>query len=419
MAELHTDILVAGAGPAGISAALAAADAGCQVVVIDDNPRAGGQIWRGGPASHLPDAAQQALEKLLRHPHIRLLTSTRLVMQVSPGVYLLEENQQASLLHAGKIIICSGGRELLLPFPGWTLPGVTGAGGLQALVKGGVPVNSQRIVIAGSGPLLLASADTARKNGAQIVGLLEQQSWPAVAAMMMQLWRWPSKLRQAVSLVNARYRAGSYVTEALGENRLEAVKIRQGGREKIIECDRLACGFGLVPNLQLAELLGAEHDHDGIFVDEQQRTRLPDVYAAGECTGIGGSELSIAEGYIAGYCAAGHPHQATPWVARREQWHSFATLLKQTFSLKPELKTLVNDSTLICRCEDVRWAEVSSLENLKQIKMLTRCGMGPCQGKICHSSLRFLKPLAGSQTRPPIMNARIDTLCLPDEQAPR
>ena len=161
------DILIIGAGPAGMAAALAAAPSGAAVTVVDDNPLPGGQIWRDDPQVALPPLAQQHRAALARHTNIRVLTGTRVVglgarqpTDKAPAL-LLEDADRGWTQHSHRIILCTGARELLLPFPSWTLPGVTGAGALQALIKAGLDVRGQRIVIAGTGPLLLATAATA------------------------------------------------------------------------------------------------------------------------------------------------------------------------------------------------------------------------------------------------------------------
>ena len=162
--QARCDLLIIGAGPAGMAAALAAAPSGMRIVVVDDNPAPGGQIWRDGPGVQLPTLARQYREGLARHSNIEVLSGTRVVGlgdRVHAGdapTLILENATRGWTQHAGRTILCTGARELLLPFPGWTLPGVTGAGGLQALIKGGVEVRGRRIVIAGTGPLLLAAA---------------------------------------------------------------------------------------------------------------------------------------------------------------------------------------------------------------------------------------------------------------------
>ena len=158
----HCDVLIIGAGPAGLAAAVAAAPSGASITVVDDNPAPGGQIWRDGPSVSLPQPAKQLRAALAQHTNITMLSGTRVVATLPHQHLLLEDSDTGWRQSYGQLILCTGARERLLPFPGWTLPGVTGAGGLQALIKGGLSVKGQRIVVAGTGPLLLAAADTAR-----------------------------------------------------------------------------------------------------------------------------------------------------------------------------------------------------------------------------------------------------------------
>lgn len=418
MTDLTTHVLIIGAGPAGMAAAIAAANNDADVLVIDDNPRPGGQIWRAGPGSRLPRVALKHLKNFLHHKRITLLPSTRLVMQVAPGQFLLETPDKALQVTAGRLIICSGARELFVPFPGWTLPGVTGAGGLQALIKSGMDVSGQRVVIAGSGPLLLASAHSAGKQGAKVVQICEQQNARMLSRMLAQLWHWPGKLAQAVTLSNLHYRPASYVVSAHGAGKLEYVTINQRGRLRKVSCDRLACSYGLRPNVQIAQLLGVKTARGAVVVNSDQQTSCAHIYAAGECTGVGGSELSLAEGFIAGFQATGARQKCDPWRQEKSRWTRFADLLQHTFVLDERLKTLVTDETIVCRCEDVPFGAVKNATGLKQAKMLTRCGMGACQGKICQASLGWLKDWSDEQIRPPVMTTRLATLCLPDVTPP-
>ena len=229
-------------------------------------------------------------QRLAGQANVEHFPATR-VVACGPGRrLLLEDPQRGWQVGYRRLVLCTGARELLLPFPGWTLPGVTGAGGLQALAKGGLPLAGQRLVVAGSGPLLLASAASASQCGARLLRVAEQAPARTLAAFAVRLPRWPGKLWQAAGLFARSYRADSYVLAALGE-RLEAVRLREGGRVREIACDRLACGFGLVPNVQLGQALGYRLDGQALAVDEWQAGSLPD-YAAGECTGFGGSELA-------------------------------------------------------------------------------------------------------------------------------
>ncbi|WP_458377672.1 FAD-dependent oxidoreductase [Pseudomonas fluorescens] len=412
------DLLIIGAGPAGMSAALAAASSGARIIVLDDNPLPGGQIWRDGPQAKVPNQARQMRERLHANHHIRHHGGTRVIACSGPKQLLVEDADHGWLIGYDKLILCTGARELLLPFPGWTLPGVTGAGGLQALIKGGLPVQDQRVVIAGSGPLLLASAATAKHSGADVLRIAEQASSSAVAAFALQLPRWPGKLVQSFSLFDRHYRTGSYVVAALGNERLEGVRLRQQGNIVELACDRLACGFGLIPNTQLGQALGCALDGTALAVDTWQTTSQADHYAAGECTGFGGSELALVEGAIAGHAAVGNIAAARQLRPRRARWQGFAKALNRAFSLDPQLKSLAQADTLVCRCEDVPYAALASHVDWRTAKLASRCGMGACQGRVCGGAVQFLFDWQPSAPRPPFSPARIETLMCLDDTPP-
>ncbi|WP_341963000.1 FAD/NAD(P)-binding oxidoreductase [Pseudomonas sp. RC10] len=413
----HVDLLIIGAGPAGMAAALAAAPKGLRIAILDDNPLPGGQIWRDGPQAQLPARASDMRGRLQQQANIQLHSGTKVVALAGPKQLLLEDAERGWVLGYNRLILCTGARERLLPFPGWTLPGVTGAGGLQALIKGGLSVAGERIVIAGSGPLLLASADTAKKNGAEVVRIAEQASFAAVSRFAAGLWRWPNKAIQAATLASAAYRTSAHVLEALGSGRLEAVRVQVGGRVEDVPCDRLACGFSLVPNVDLGTALGCRIEDRAIAVDEWQATSLADHFAAGECTGFGGSELALVEGKIAGLAATGQQDQARQLFAERRRWQGFADRLNHAFALDPALKQLARPDTLVCRCEDVPYSALAVHENWNAAKLNTRCGMGACQGRVCATAAQTLFGWEPPLLRPPFSPARVATLACLGETA--
>jgi len=413
-------ILIVGAGPAGLSAALAAAPTGRTIVVLDDNPAPGGQVWRNGAGAGPPGPLQQLQEGLARYPHVRICCGTRVVAAQGSHTLLLESADSAWVQGFEKLIICTGARELLLPFPGWTLPGVSGAGGLQAMIKSGLPVRGQRIVIAGSGPLLLAAAASATQAGAQVLRVAEQSPWIQVAAFGAGLLRWPGKLVQAARLLHPAYRCDSYVLAAQGDTSLQSVQLRQGARTYRLDCDRLALGFGLVPNVELGRLLGCATRHSAqgglvLQVDAQQSTSVPHIFAAGECTGAGGVERAMAEGHIAGLAAIGQRVPATH-LHTRARWQDFASRVDQHFALRPELRTLADKNTLLCRCEDVTFGSVAACTGWNDAKLHQRCGMGACQGRICGAAAQHLFGWDAPPPRPPLSPARVSTLSLASKE---
>ncbi|MBW9102978.1 FAD-dependent oxidoreductase [Paraburkholderia phenoliruptrix] len=420
----HFDVIVVGAGPAGLHAALAAAREGATVALLDDNPHAGGQIWRQGPGGSQPAPLHTLLAELHRCRNVIHFAAARVVAPLAAHELLIESAELGGVcMSYGRLILATGARERLLPFAGWTLPGVTGAGGLQALIKGGMPVRGERVVIAGSGPLLIAALATARAAGARVLAVVEQASAARVARFGVSLLSEPSRLRQALGMtrgfVGVPYWSGSMVEAARGDGRVQQVTIRRGERRVTLDCERVACGFGLVPNIALAQALGCAIDEaGGIVVDDAQRTSVDGIFAAGECTGVGGAELAAVEGELAGLAARGATLNCSALHARRARWRRFAARVETAFALQPAARTPPADDTLLCRCEDVSVGEVRGFDNWRDAKLHTRCGMGACQGKVCAIAANVYFGWAGAAPRPPFSPARIGTLMAAGESAP-
>ncbi|WP_118180314.1 NAD(P)/FAD-dependent oxidoreductase [Paraburkholderia phosphatilytica] len=416
----HYDIVIAGAGPAGLHAAQAAAAGGARIAILDDNPSAGGQVWRQGPSHPVSAPLRALLDELRARDNVDWWPGARIVAALAPRRVLVESAARGSVwLDWSRLVIATGARERMLPFAGWTLPGVTGAGGLQALIKGGVPVRGERIVIAGSGPLLIAALATARDAGACVVAVVEQASAAAVMRFGAGLAATPSKLVQAASLTRGfagtRYLTGSVVVEARGAGRVETATIRRAdGTTITLDCERIACGYGLVPNLTLAHALGCALRDDAIAVDGAQRTSISDVFAAGESTGVGGMELAAVEGRIAGLVASGHAGEVDATLAkRRAHWRRFAARVDHAFALGDAARALPPPDTLMCRCEDVSVGDVSAHATWRDAKLHTRCGMGACQGRICGTAAATWfgwRPWDAATPRPPFSPTSIATL---------
>lgn len=438
------DVLVVGAGPAGLAAAHAAASHGISVGVVDDNPLAGGQIWRGGPGQQADQRARSLWAALQAAPNVTFLHQCRMLYPLDGKRLLAQTPSDAIELHYGSLVIATGARERLLPFPGWTLPGVTGAGGLQALAKGGYPVAGKRVIVAGSGPLLLAAAATLKQQGAQVAAIVEQAALPRLARFALGLLATPTKVTQALQLAcrlrDVPYLRNSYVLSAHGSATLQSVRLRRGDRIEQWDCDLLASGYGLLPNVELALALGcamqegarpvratqagatrdgAGQDHRAperamldyaVQVDAWQRTSVPDVLCAGEGTGVGGVDLALAEGRIAGLAAAGRTDAAPSLFAERARWRRFAARLAHAFALRPALARLADDDTIVCRCEDVRHGELRGHTSWRSAKLHTRCGMGPCQGRVCGAATGLLYGWRPDTVRLPLSPARISSM---------
>lgn len=398
-------LVILGAGPAGLAAAHAASGDGRQVILIDENPGPGGQIWRGG-APWSDRRAHALWEALQARPGVQMRFGTRVVARAGPGQLLLAKDGAPQVQAWDRVIVCGGARELLLPFPGWTLPGVTGAGGMQALIKGGFPVRGKRVVVAGSGPLLLAAADTVRRSGGEVAAIVEYRGTRELAAFTGQLaLAHRAKLAQAAllfaRLLGIPYLRGASVRAALGENQLRAVQLEHDGKELDIECDFLACGFGLVPALESAGLFDCAVEGGKVVVDDNQATSVAGVWAAGESTGIGGVDKALAEGRIAGLAAAGLALTEKDLALRRRA-RAFGELLVASFPPPDAMRQACQPSTIVCRCEDVRAAELEPHDSWRSAKLQTRAGMGPCQGRVCGPACGFLYGWESPGVRPPV-----------------
>jgi NADPH-dependent 2,4-dienoyl-CoA reductase/sulfur reductase-like enzyme len=411
--HIATDVLIVGAGPAGLAAAYRISQNGRSVTVVDDNPDPGGQIWRGEKKKTTSPEAAAWFEKI-RAAKIDFINGARVYDRPEANTLLAEQDNQVLQLDYQKLVLATGARERFLPFPGWTLPNVMGAGGLQALVKTGLPIEGKKVVLAGSGPLLLAVADYLKRHGANLLLIAEQASRGSLARFGFSLLGQSGKLSQAMTmrrqLSGVKYLQGCWPIAARGKDKLESMKLRHGNKTIELECDYLACGFHLVPNLELAHLLGCELNAGVVRVDEFQQTTIAGVYAAGEVTGIGGLELSLVEGEIAGLAACDKQNDARALFSLRTKQRGFAETLNRTFSLRDELKSLVAADTIVCRCEDVVFERVQTSESWRAAKLHTRCGMGPCQGRICGAAVEFLMGWKTESVRPPVFAVKVGSL---------
>lgn len=413
----QAEVVVVGAGPAGMAAAIAAATCGKSVLVLDDNAAAGGQIWRKGlerdaqgASSDARKTRQMVMREAFEASDAELLAGRRVVDAPRPGVLRAvvdtAEGPVQESISWERLILATGARERLLPFPGWTLPGVLGAGGLQALVKGGYEVRGKRVVVAGTGPLLMAVAAHLKQRGATIVMIAEQAPVDQLMPFVAGLWMHPTKLyegiRYGAALSRVPYRIGWWPVAVEREGPGLRVRLTDGKRTQAESCDLVACGFHLVPNTELAALLGCGFDDDVVRVDEQQRTSVANVFCAGEPTGIAGLDAALVQGEIAGLAAAGRHEALAGLERRRAKERAFGERLNAAFRLRPEVCSLAAADTLVCRCEDVSYARLQEHSCWTEAKLQTRCGMGPCQGRVCGAAVESLFGWRAGSVRPPI-----------------
>ncbi|MFH8766465.1 NAD(P)/FAD-dependent oxidoreductase [Streptomyces althioticus] len=411
---MRTELAVIGAGPAGIAAALAAARRGTRVTLVDAAPAPGGQYFRQ-PAPGLGEGVPQHDGRTWTRLRNALAASTVdvrpehhvwCVERESGGLTvhaLLGPEQRASVeLCAHAVLLATGGYETVLPFPGWTLPGVVTAGGAQAMLKGGLVTPGGTVVVAGTGPLLLPVATGLAAAGVRVAALVESthparlpRHARALAGKLPEAAGYAARLLRHRVPVLTRHT----VVRAQGEDRLTGVTVAaldargrvRPATERLLPCDALAVGHGMLPHTDLAVSLGCRLDGHAVAVDAEQRTDVPGVWAAGEATGVGGAALALAEGHIAGRSVAARLRGTTPdpdaW-APAARGRTAAAALHALHGTPSQWGEGVPDDTVICRCEEVtagavREALALGAGDIRTVKLLTRAGMGWCQGRMC------------------------------------
>jgi D-hydroxyproline dehydrogenase subunit alpha len=416
------DVAVIGCGPAGIAAAVRAAECGARVVVLDEGMQPGGQIWRHRHA--VPRAARTwlqafgAQQKRGRIEHLAR-TSVADIIAGTPHVISAHGPDNDSSVTAQTVVLAPGARELLLPFPGWTLPGVFGAGGAQALLKSGLKVRGRTVIVAGSGPLLLPVAAMLARAGARVAEVAEQAPAARVVRFAAAHWREPRLLLEAATyrraFMPAPYSTGTWITRADGAGAVESVVLTDGRTSRAVPCDMLCAGFGLVPASELAVVAGCELRDDFVVVDERQHSSVFGIHAAGEITGIAGADAALAEGEIAGIAAAGRAVKSAERRLRRLQRAAarhrlHAAWIRDAFALRDELRDVPAGGTVVCRCEDVTHTALVGWRSGREARLQTRAGMGPCQGRVCGPAMMYLYGREPGPVRTPVVPVPVATL---------
>jgi NADPH-dependent 2,4-dienoyl-CoA reductase/sulfur reductase-like enzyme len=433
------DVVVVGAGPAGLNAALAAAEGGVSVGLIDAGRAVGGQFHRQLPeefGAERPGRLQhgwgrfvQLRDRVARHHRVTQLAETSVFAIEGRRLWVQRGaadavGRKVEAVDAGAIVLAPGAFDRVLPFKGWDLPGVYSAGAAQALAKGQRVAVGQRVVLAGTGPFLLPVAEALLGVGAEVVGLYEANALRTVASgWMSDPMVARGKVSEAVGYAGLlarrgiRIQHGRAVIAAHGDRRVEAVTVAKldagwrpiAGTTQVVEVDAVCVGYGFTAQLELAVAARCELTGDGsaVVVDGRQETSLSGVYAAGEITGIGGADLASAEGRVAGAAAAGRVVGRKP-VDEVAKGKRFAKALAAAYPVRDGWSEWSDDQTLVCRCEEVsrgdleRVADVRGLETGKSLKLAGRVGLGLCQGRVCSRNAACLTGAGPADHKRPI-----------------
>jgi NADPH-dependent 2,4-dienoyl-CoA reductase/sulfur reductase-like enzyme len=454
-------LVIVGAGPAGMAAAIAAADAGVPVLVVDENLRPGGQIYRQPPTAFPQDeptsdfpARGAALLRRFQHERIELLSGATAWGLFSPNRLAVSRGESSRLIEPEHLVLAPGAYEYLPPFPGWTLPGVMTPGGAQAMVKTMHVLPGRRALVAGTGPFLLVVAEQLSRAGMDVAGVVEMapthDAWRALPRLLAHprlLWeglRYHYRLKRAGIPL---YR-GHVLIEARGDGEVrEAVfapcdgeGVPNRSRACVVPVDTVCAGYGFVPRTQLAQLAGCKlrfAESLGGWIpelDEDLQTSVQGVWVAGDGGGVAGALAAELQGTLVGLAVARQlgaldQHRFTvlrkPVARQLSRLTHFRAILDWVYRLRPGLISLAAADTLVCRCEELTRAEVETGItagglDLPTLKVITRLGMGPCQGRTCWPATarllaartgRSLEAVGPLSVRPPIRPISMGSLC--------
>ena len=436
---MNADLLILGAGPAGLAAATTARAHGLSVICLDDQPAPGGQIWRGielvgatARGATLGASYRKGLPVVVAFracgAHYEAATQ---LWQIEPdldaGGYtaFVSRDGQARTLGARTVLLAPGAQERPAPFPGWTLPGVMTVGAAQILLKSSGQIPAEPVFIAGCGPLALLYATQLLASGGQIAGFLDTAppgQWRAALRSMPRMLaaapdilnglRWMLALRRArVPMLH-----GVTAIAATGSDRLETLSYRTAaGTQHTVPATLMLVHEGVVPNIHAALSRGcAMHwvERQDCFapeLDEWGETTRPGIFVAGDAAGIGGAQAAALRGRIAAlgiaakYFGRSTAAEAVSLRRQRDRVLALRPFLDAAFRPRPEVFTPADD-VVVCRCEEVTAGQIrrtaqTGCPGPNQIKAFTRAGMGACQGRQCGYTVTRL--LAEASGRPP------------------
>lgn len=410
------DVVIVGAGPAGIRAAQTLVAQGLRPVLVDEALRGGGQIYRRQPSNfkrsahtlygfeaHKAQAIHQTLDELRRQLDYRPDT---LVWNAENGALDTLHEGRAGRIEFSHAIIATGATDRILPVPGWTLPGVYSLGAAQIALKFQGCAIGQRVVFAGSGPLLYLVAYQYAKAGARVVAVLDSAPFGAQARALPRLLGQPGTLAKGLyyrgwlTAHGIPVHQGASVERIDGEQRVQSLHWRSGRAAQALDCDAVAFAHGLRSETQLADLLGCDFAWNPLNRawlpqrDAAGRSSVAGVYLAGDGAGILGADAAELAGERAALSLLADtgyrvdPQRPQRLEARLKRIEGFRLGLEQAFPFPQAWAAKAADELMICRCEEVRAGDIRAVVReghweANRVKAHCRVGMGRCQGRMC------------------------------------
>ena len=441
------EVLIVGAGPAGLSAGAAAAENGCRVTILDERPEPGGQFFKQLARSHRFQPSQ-AMDSQFAQGHALITRVRDLGVEILSGAAVwnastksigemeldVVRNDTAERYCSGQLIIATGAYERAYPVPGWTLPGFMTTGAAQTLARAYRVGPGGRVLVAGNGPLNLQVACELLNGGVEVVAVAEAASKPGLAqwkSAIQAFYHSPDLIFDGVKYLSTLHKArvpllyGYRLVRATGESRVEQATVGRissdGGvipeTERTFEVDAVCTGYGFMPSTQITRLLDCAHQVDlltqGISVKTSPdgATSASGVYAVGDGAGIGGARVALARGTLAGIAVARNLNHRISAKGTKSQTYAYRAL-ERSLSFQSALWHLFEapslfagelpGDTVVCRCEGVTERRIketiaNGADEIGALKRLTRAGMGRCQGRYCGYRLAALCAAAGGR----------------------
>lgn len=419
----HADLIVVGAGPAGLSAAIAARSCGLDVLVVDDQGTVGGQIFRN---IQLP-FVEKALDKHDKELGLKLVEEFQncgaqffpqtSVWGMEKNTLFCQHNGKSQKISASKILFATGGMERPVPFNGWTLPGVMTVGAAEIIIRSGgeLSPNKEPVVLVGNGPLLLALATHLLELNIPIAAWLDtgrvaskMKSIVHMGHVFKDMPYFKRGMGMALEVLKKRVPVITGITEieALGQDAVEKVRYKKGDTWHEIKTSILLRHENIIPRIQIPNALGVELVWDSVQrywhpkTDLYGRTNINNLFITGDASFVEGGEIAMGKGFIAGITVA----QDLGVISEKEAHVRMASSLQKMQNTSKARKYLryvfapnkdvykVSDDVTVCRCEGVKAKAIkdavkSGFTSPDEVKRMTRIGMGPCQGRMCGNAL--------------------------------
>jgi len=435
------DVAILGGGLSGLVAAGILKDHDLDILIIDEYNRLGGQYLKTHPIHSNPDTERNSLQEIgfqqienIEGGRVKIMTRTR-VIEINDRRELLLEHDLERLfaLTPEIILLAAGARENIVPFKGWTLPGVISTGAVQIMLKGSGVIPAEDMIIGGSGLFLYTVASEVITNGGRVSTIFDENSRMKKMSFTKNLIGQGEKLKEGfgqaarILFSPTRMRHRYRIVEARGEDHLEEISVAKvdrigaviPGSERVYPCECLAVGNGFTANIELGLSAGCSPEYDTdkggwvIAAAENLETSVPGVFAAGEITGVGGALKSVTEGKLAalsilnklGKIDDSQYTDETRSIRKERKRHlQFGSAFNALTHVSPEKINSISDDTILCRCEDITMGQLkeaisAGCRTPVAIKRAIRTGMGICQGRICTP---VLYEIIGALTRTPI-----------------